>query len=352
MSENSKELTVTSTQIEGLSDALLLFSSILGNDLAKYKQSKIYKFPFHVTNEILNQIQEEAIIKIRDLYRNAKINFEATVSFQDLMTINYDTLDDFLKKSARKKDPKEASLSWSTFSLQKNRTTVGYITIDFITEKKLTTSIWQPGDFLSAYVQLTVAGAQSEWVENTFSDIEPLIDLCKLDGLYRPLWIFRSKFFTQFCSFFVALFSSLFIPGFLREILTLGERFKLLSNRYERELKTLQDIEIENEIGNKIDILAKYIINPLSPSDYSTTNWGQSILIALGYVTTYILVYLIVLELLPKLAPSSHLAIGLNTIRVERYFNMFRFIVFDLICLAFLSPFIVAIIRYIMFRLQ
>jgi hypothetical protein len=346
MKEDSKNLMVTPNQIEELSDASLLFGTIFGSNITKYKQSKVYKFPFKVTDEILKQIEEKAREKISISYKNIKINFDATVSFQDLMTINYDTLDDFLAKAGLKRDPESASLSWSMFRVIKSHIDACYITIDFVTEKKITTSIWQPGDFLSAYVKLTVSGSNSEWVEKTFFDIEPVIDLCKLSGIYRPLWIFRSKFFVQFCSLFISMFSGILSFDIFSDLLTSGERLKILSNIYDEKLIILNEIKSESEIANKIDILSTYIINPTNPINSSTTDYGTVILNIILFLVTYITLYLICLTLLPKLAPNSHLAIGLNKIRVDRYLNLFKFIVLDFLVLGLLSPIIISIIRF------
>jgi hypothetical protein len=349
MQDNKNNMLATPRQIDSLLNMSSFVEAIYDNHLKKYKQSKIYPFPFNVTDDIIRNIDKNAREKI-GVSENNKIRFNALVTFQDLLSSNYDDFDIFLNEAAKERDPESASLSWSTF-IPDGKPIARYITIDFITEKKLTTSESEPGDIFHASINLTVCGTDSTWVKETFNSFKPLVDLCKLSGIFRPLWIFRNTFFIRIISMFIALFSGI-VGGNIFNMLStstkISNTYNLKLETFHKETKILEDIKSTCDIGNKIDILSEYVINPINPTKPGAFSLSGTVLDTIAYISTilfiYVVLYFTCLTLLPKLAPSSHLSIGLNRIRVERHLNTIKFIIFDLLLLGILVPIIVKFI--------
>jgi len=312
-------------EIESVINATDILNAILNKQISKYERARRFTFPFEADESFIRKIQQEIVEHID----SDKIVFEAKVAFDDLSSVVYDSFDDFLRKAANQRDPERAILSWSTFSINGQCASAKSVEIKFITEKKLVNEDSSPGDIHHSVICLTVMGSNASWVDSTFNNVEPFVKETKIAGMYRPLWIFRSKFYVQITSWIIAMSSWAISFNLIGRILFSKED----SN------KNQLDIILESvDLNNKIDTLSTAILK------IENSPWWDSIVYLLGSFFVMAVMYIIGLCLLPKLSPRSCIVIGLNTVRFKRYINTFKFVIFNLMVLGLISPLIIALI--------
>ena len=328
-------IKATSRDINSINKLNDVFSSLLGRNLLKFTQSKLFLFPFNASLDILNKINEksiECLMKINPLINQEHIHFKANVTFPDLMSISFDDYNAFISRAGDKDDPANVELEWSIFQIIDGTVFAGFIEIDFKTEKNFLTTDLPPGEFYRANIKLSVSGSSQEWVEHKFTEISPYIQVIKLGGIYKPLWFFRNKLFIQIVGLFISFSAFLVGYDFFLNLMVRNERNNTRSSVIEKILS-------ESDTNLKIDALASAIFSPISSSPIWT-----SILALLGSILLYATLYFICLTLLPRLTPRSFIAIGLNSMKAKSYYNLFKFIIFDLMILSIVIPIIIIIL--------
>jgi hypothetical protein len=178
-----------------------LLNRMAGGGLSKYEQGRIFLFPFSVDEDWLKKFDERARIHLSKILSELEVDFASETRFQDLSSLRFDNFTDFLSKAGDRKDPESVVLRWAKFAVTANADLLaGEISLVLTTEKRLLTQDNAPGDFSAASIELRVSGSDQTMTESAYYDLEPYIKSSCLGGIYRPLWIFRNKWFIQIVS--------------------------------------------------------------------------------------------------------------------------------------------------------
>ena len=300
------------------------FHALSADDVAKYQNGKIFQFPFFIDEECFDKLNKE-IIENFSLIHNITPYFTSSTRFQDLTSVKFNSFEDFIQKAGNKKDPESAELSWNIFDLDiSGEPIAGIVQISIVTEKRLNTSITGIGDYHHPWIELNISGSSLDWVEKTFSNIEPYINTFKLGGIYRPLWIFRNKWVITF------LAHTLSWIGFFLGIKCASHIFN--KEGYLSRIEVLNKILNETNIAEKFDIYVTQILTPKS------SPWWEPIIIFGFGMISLVFIYYIGMTALPNLAPKSSIAIGLSNKRAINSLNVFKFIIFSLMLSGILFP--------------
>lgn len=309
-----------------------LLHRIAADEIEKYDHSRLFPFPFYIDEKFLCKVRDAAITHLSAVPVTSVTEFKSETRFQDLSTVRFDVFEDFISKAGDRKDPESCVLRWSRFALDENgKPIAGEVQFTFVTEKRLHTQDNAPGEFNHAYIKLTVSGSSQTWVENTFADLVPYVETSKLGGIYRPLWLFRNKWF-------ISIFSqALSWMGFIIGMVTTMRLFRRTVRLTEAEV--LKNILTETNMLTKFDLLAKQLLTP------STTPWWEPIVTITAGGITYAMLFIGGMSLLPKLTPNSSIAIGLSDRRAQSYMNVFKFIVFTVLLCGIILPLLVELIK-------
>jgi len=309
-----------------------LLHRIAADEIERYEHAKVFPFPFHVDEDFLRKLRNEVIESLGSVPVAQEPEFKSETRFQDISTVRFDSFEHFVAKAGDRKDPESTILSWNKFALDDSGEPVaGEVRVRFVTEKRLQTQDAPPGDFNHAFIEMVISGSNQDWVESTFSRLSPYVESVKLGGMYRPLWIFRNKWFiavmahvTSWIGFFVGV--------------NLATRVFRSTARDERA-DVLKKILAEGDIAKKLNMFASEILSP------STIPWWEPVLVISMGALTFAVLHIACMALLPKLTPASSIAIGLADKRAQGHLNTFRFIVFSLIVSGIIMPLLVELIR-------
>lgn len=308
-----------------------LINKISSEEIEKYEQSKLFSFPFYVDESILEKLNDFSKEKLSEIPLEDTVEFKSETRFSDHSTKRFDNFTTFLKKAGDKKDPERIILLWNRFSLdEKGEPIAGAIQVAFITEKKMENQESAPGDFHHAAIEVTISGSNELWVERTYGDIVAYVEATKLSGIYRPLWIFRNKWFIHILSQVIGF------AGFFIGVDQSSKFFKRDMNLTKEQV--LENIVNSPNIDKKIDLFASQVLTP------SFSPWWEPIIIMGCGGITFAVSFYICLGLLPKLTPRSFIAIGLASIRFRSHQNVFKFLVFTLLFSGILVPIITNLI--------
>jgi len=307
---------------------LLFIQNLYSNQVEKYEQSQIFLFPFYVDEPILQKLNSEVLSLLNSVEGNVPIGFSSSTRFQDLSSYRVDSFEEFLEKAGNKKDPENSTLTWKKFFIDRyGGVYSGQISISFITEKKLNDRDMAPGQYHRASIQLDISGSDSNWVERAFANLSPYLDTTKLNGIYRPLWLFRNKTFINISS------SVLAWAGFWIGMDISG---KILRKDTEiSRADVLQQIIDTTNVTEKIDLLSRQILDPIK------SVWWEFLIVFLFGALGFAVIYFSGMNLFPRLTPNSHIAIGLANIRAKKYMNAFKFVVFTLLISSIILPLII-----------
>ncbi len=299
-------------------------AKIYEDSFGKYCKGQKFVFPFFITDDIVESINIEVIDQFGKLDM-PNVSFNSVTRFQDLTTVSYSDFDEYLAKAGNKKDPESSSLEWRSFQVTENGSPIaGKVSLFLMTEKKLSIQELAPGDYGHSFIDLEISGTNQDWVEMVFSNLHPYISTTRLNGIYRPLWVFRNKWFIAIAaqmSGFAGMFIGIRSTAFL---LTHGQR--------ERTVHTLEEIKSQPEILLKFNMYLDYILNQKNGP------WWIFIFSMLGGILGYVILHFIGLGLLPKLTPNSAIAIGLSNRRSQKALRVFKFIVFTVLVSGFIIP--------------
>lgn len=309
-----------------------LLHRIAADELERYEHAKIFPFPFYIDEKFLRALRDEILESLNRVPVKDPPEFKSKTRFQDISTIRFDSFERFLDKAGNKKDPESAVLSWSKFALdQAGEPIAGEVRVEFITEKRLQTQDAAPGDFNYAVIKMAVSGSDQDWVERTFSDLSPYVESVKLGGIYRPLWLFRNKWFLQVTGYTLGWIGFFVGIHFAKNLFRKGLRIT--------EAEILQNILSTKNIGTKVDLFAKQLLSP------DKTPWWEPILVISTGALTFAFVFIGCMALLPKLTPNSSIAVGLSGRRAQSYINTFKFLVFTLLLCSVLVPLLIEIVK-------
>ncbi|MEI9906477.1 MAG: hypothetical protein WDN06_23210 [Asticcacaulis sp.] len=311
---------------------LRFIKNIAGQVQGKYKHGRTFVHAFIITEEALRRFQISALRQLNSLKIDADVEFVAVVRFQDLTTRTYDNFDIFLENCANEREPESLGLKWGIFTINEDgEADAAEVYIEFITEKKLLNMDSAPGEYNHSAVLLNLTSTHDTWVTAAFHDLQPHIVSLRLPWFLRWLEIFRNKFFISI----LQQFSS--IVGF-----SIGYYFtnNIFSEKLtEQKLKLMKDIVDQPDIKSE---LSKYISYTFRETPGLI--W-QYLICMLAGALTYGLIYVIVMTLVPKLAPKSAIALGLSAKRANEAMNLLKFIFVDVLILCILIPLILKILH-------
>jgi hypothetical protein len=204
----------------------------------------------------------------------------------------------------------------------------GEVCIELRTEKRLIVDDSPIGEFNKASILLSVSGSDVNWVEKVFNALVPFVQIAKLGGIYRPLWIFRNKLFISISSHVVAWM------GFFIGMTVAGRLFAADPSRQ----TVLQRLLSETDLSEKINIFARHILDP------QQLPWWQPLIVMSFAALTFAVIYFSAMFILPHLTPGSSIAIGLSSRRAHARLNTFRFLIFSVLILAVLVPLLLKLI--------
>ena len=182
-------------------------------------KAKYYPFPFVVDDEFVRKLNKRATegLNRAGILSGNTISVIAEVRFDDLSTSRFTTLDEFLDKAGDRRDPASMTIEWSAV-LQEPMTSTAKIQAVFTTEKPSQVTELQWFEFPAARMDLRITGPDRQWVENTFSELDPFFASVRLGGIYRPLLIFRNRTFVHLFSWITSFVVQMFYFAFVEWI--------------------------------------------------------------------------------------------------------------------------------------
>lgn len=305
--------------------AMTLFKKLSSGESAPHRKGRRYPNAFNLSEEIIKKINEKINEKFKHLkiLDSSEIVFSGKVRFPDLTTREFNSLENLLADAGNAKDPESATFSW-TILLRDPLGSQAKVEVKFVTEQQLQTEEKRLFNFPLAYMELNVFGSQDNWVEDTFYDLNPFMEICKLGELYEPFLIFRNKF--------VVVISGLMIAtaGF---IISTDQIRKLLTKWHEQEWRSVIDniISLPN-IELKFNAWMRYIYEP------SRTAWWEPVIILGSGAIVFLAIFTIASLVIPKLVPRSAIAIGLSHLRYVRYDIVFRYLLLTILVGSIIIP--------------
>ena len=321
--ESSQIAVVNSEADEQTRRIVKLLHRLAANDIGRYEQSQTLEFPFFCREDDLEKINLQICELLEQVQANVETEFISNTRFQDLSELRIDSFDAFLEKAGNNRDPESIRMQWSKFSIDSNAEPIsGIVIVSFITEKLLNTQSKFENN--RASVKIEVSGSDSKWVSSTLDTIIPYIDSTKLGGIYKPLWIFRSKIFIETITYILGLLG--FILGY-----TFSNRL-FVKQELLRKKDMLDKIINEVDIAKKINLFAERV---LSIDNFGLWNYFLSMICG-GVIMA--LIYLLGNNVFSRLTPNSCIAIGLAAKRSENYMNVFKFVIFGVIITGIVIP--------------
>lgn len=309
-----------------------LLRRLAKDEVERFEIAKDFVNPFSADELLLKGFRAETLERLKALPIEGEAEFGSVTRYADRSTVRYATFDDFLAKAGNKKDPEAAFIVWRKFFLQPDGEPVaGEVKLSLVTEKNLEGGSNAPGQLHHASINLSVSGSDQDWVERTFGELTPHVAATRLGGLYRPLWIFRNRWFIDLLTYFLSA------SGF-----SIGLHFSVkyvASTLQARKDEVLQTIKDASDASQKIDLLANWIFNPIEQPW-----WG----ILVGFGASAFLagsLFIAGMGLLPRLTPQSSIAIGLSSRRTQTYLNVFRFLLFSGLILGIVVPLTTELIK-------
>jgi hypothetical protein len=182
-------------------------------------KAKYYPFPFIVDEDFIQKLNKRATewLNRAGILSGRTINVLAEIRFQDLSTSRFAALDELLDKAGDRRDPESMTIEWSAV-LQEPMASTAKIQAVFTTEKPFQVAELQWFEFSVASMELEIAGPDRQWVENTFSELDPFFTSVRLGGIYRPLLIFRNRAFVNIFSYITGFVGLMLYFGFIEAI--------------------------------------------------------------------------------------------------------------------------------------
>ncbi len=311
---------------------------VASSELPRYEQARVYVFPFIVGEDRIRKIDTRIRESLSEIPLAQDVDFSSETRFRDLASVRFDNFDEFLSKAGDKNNPESVALYWNKIAFDSNGDLVaGEVSIVFVTEQKTSLQKLSAGEFNLASVTLSISGSDQRWTERVFGELSPHIEATQLGGIFKVLWIFRNKWIIQLLTQVVS-WSGFYIG--IHAISSLFERRNKIDSS-----AVLKTILTSPDITHKFDQYAKYVFTPTNDP------WWEPFIMFLGGASTYVLIYLFGVGLLPKLTPKSSIAIGLSSQRAEESLNVFRFVVFTLLIGSGLIPILISFIEYVLRKL-
>lgn len=293
------------------------------------KKEKLYPIAFELTEEILEDLHNTIMDGFKELkiYPDGIVKKRFYVRSTDLTTDTYDSFEELIKNVGKDNDsiPERLVIEYEVL-LYEPYAHRAYVEIDFLTDAKL--EIEEQGilDYDLASVKVSVGGADKNWVLDTFTRVDKFIKVIKLEGIYKPLLLFRNKSFVYLMCFFTALIAQTFISNVLNRLFTSQDN-----------LLRAEDILAKSSIEEKFDAFINYVYLKQTPL-------SDSMIIMVGSIFCYLVVLIISYIFYPKLIPKSLILLGLSKFKMMKYKNVYKFLVFTVLITSIIIPLVISAI--------
>jgi hypothetical protein len=218
------------------------------------------------------------------------------------------------------------TIEWSA-ALQEPLASTAKIQAVFTTEKPFQVAELEWFEFPLASMELEIAGPDRQWVEHTFSELDPFFTSVQLPSIYRPLFIFRNRTVVSLASWTTGFFAQMLYFGLI-EVL---KRPQVNMTR-ERQIERIIN---QPTVEAKIDSFVRQVYGPLKDSPIFDAMWAL-----IGSLLALVIIAMIAQKLYPMLVPRAGINIGLASARYASYENTFRLVVFGILLMGFIVPII------------
>jgi len=308
-------------------DVLDIISNIEFRRKVGKKKEKLYPIAFELEESILQDMHDTIVEGFGALHvhQESGIRSKFTVRSTDLTTDTYDSLDELVRNVGKDNEsiPESLFVEYEVL-LYEPYAHRAYVEVDFITDAKL--EIEEQGilDYDLASIKIKVGGSDKNWILDTFTRLDKYVKAMKLGGIYKPLLLFRNKYFVWLMSFFTAFIAQTFFGTLVSRWIT-GENDAL----------KVEDIISKVGIEEKFDTFIRYVYMNKTPL-------SDSMLVMILGIIAYLIVLVISYIMYPKLIPKSLILLGLSKYKLIKYKNAYKYIVFSVIFLSIIIPLVLS----------
>lgn len=308
--------------------------TIGSNRLEQYEHAQEFNFPFLLTEAELRAICKEALQALSHIQTSAEVDFVGTSRFTDRSTQRFDNFETFLEHAGKRKDPASVEATWSRFEISPEGSAIsGRVSLTFFTEQRLVSQSVNPDELPVASIDLSVSGSDQRWVDRTFADLVPHVEVTKLAGILRPLWIFRNAWVVQLLALAM---------GWIAFLLGSSSAGRLFSAPFQEEKASLLRKMTEAATAEvKLDLYYTWALTPYN------SPWYKDVAVFASSMLLFAVVYFVAKVALPKLAPNSAIAIGLASRRAVTTLDTFKFVVFTLLICGLAAPVALELLKWL-----
>jgi hypothetical protein len=305
--------------------ARLIYATNSIGETAPQSRGRTYPYAFQIKENDLSLLEDTAREwLIRQPSLDGTICFSGTVRFPDLSTQKFSDLDTLLKRAGQQKDPEALVLSWTTM-LSEPFGNIAEVTISCTTGAPLESEYRGVFARYQPRIELVINGSTGEWADAAFGAIDPIIATFRIGGIYKPLCLFGNDGFLNLITLPLTL---------LLQLVTISELSNLLDP--DSGSFVLRRILRLPTVKQQLDAFLKNYYTGSSPVGIEVFIFVASIMVLLGG-------FVICRHVLPLLAPRSGIEIGLAGRRMQRYRNVFHFVVFSILLLGITLPVLVSL---------
>jgi hypothetical protein len=327
--ESASSAVETHRRLEDLTSTLLaIMERLRWQDKELSARVQRYQFPFVVDDDFIRKLNRRATewLERAGILSDHPISVNAEVSFADQTTLRFAMLDECLDKAGDHQDPVGMTIEWSAV-LREPLSSTAKIHAVFTTEKPPQVTELRWFEVPVASMKLEIAGPDRQWVNNTFSELDPLFNNAQPWSWYRPLHIFRNRNVVSIASW---------ATGFYTQMLYLGlvEWLKRPQVNIRRQ-EPLERILNQPTLETKLDQFVREVFGPVSNSPIFDGLW-----VIMSSFVVVVIITLIGYKIFPMLVPRAGINIGLAATRYSSYQEVYRFVIVGILLLAIIFPLI------------
>jgi hypothetical protein len=292
------------------------------------RRVQTYSFPFIVDEDFIQKLDKQARERLNraGILNDHSISVHTEVRFAAESTFHFTTLEECLNKAGNRHDPEAMTIEWNAV-LREPLAPTAKIQAVFTTEKPPQVAELRWFEIPVASIKLEIAGPNSEWVEHTLYELEPLFNNAQTWSMYRPLFIFRNRNVVSIVSWATGFYIQMMYLALVEWL----KRPQVNTNRLEHIDRIIKQTTAEA----KIDQLVREIYGPLKNNPILDGVW-----IIMGSFLIMAIITIIGHKGYPMLVPRAGINIGLAAKRYSFYHDPYKLIFVSIILLAFIIPLI------------
>ncbi len=308
------------------------FQHIGESDTGKFEVGKDFARPFSVERSNVEEID----LHVRRRFEKhsfLNVGFTGNVKFADASNRRFDNLDDLLQDSANDKAPEYLSLQWKSFELlDDGKPRLAKVFVIFATEKRKESGSAIFSSIGDPTLELRVEGSSDVWTADTFEATKPFCENLCLKAPFSWLRIFGDNSVIM-----------------ISVLLTLTSTFGYGQIWWRQRQLAKKEIEIEKLLSQfdnlqssrlQMSKLYEAILDRQHSSniDFSIETFPLLIASMIGAL-------FLVPRIFSYLYPSSYIFIGIAGRSKQKYINIIRFVVVNVLILGILLP---VIMKYVL----